>query len=146
VFDGLKRFPRMGFPVALGILAWVAVTPAYSAVRHLRHPRVVEEIKPILSYLSHKGGTNHVLYVYGGAGPSFLYYSPSYRLDNFRVALGSYNKQDALNELNQLRGSGHVWVLFSHFDKSFFFDHLKELGEPLHQITAEGAWLGLYDL
>jgi uncharacterized membrane protein len=146
VFDGLKRFPRMGFPVALGILAWVAVTPAYSAVRHLRHPRVVEEIKPILSYLSYQGGTNHVLYVYGGAGPSFLYYLPSYRLDNFRVVLGSYDEQHALNELNQLRGSGHVWVLFSHFDKSFFFDHLKKLGEPLDQITAEGAWLGLYDL
>ena len=27
-----------------------------------------------------------------------------------------------------------------------FFDHLKKLGEPLDQITAEGAWLGLYDL
>jgi hypothetical protein len=149
VFDGLKHFPRMGFPVALGILAWVAVTPAYSAVRHLQHPRVFEEIKPILSYLSYQGDKNHVLYVYRGAGPSFLYYSRFYRLDNFRVVLGSsYDEQQTLNELNHLRGSGHVWVLFSHpnFHKSSFFEHLKILGEPLDQITAEGAWLGLYDL
>jgi hypothetical protein len=148
VFNGLKRFPVMGFPVAFGLLAWMAVTPAYSAVRHLWHPRVVEEIKPILSYLSYQGGTNHVLYVWGGAVPSFLYYSPSYRLDNFRITLGSWIEQDALNELNQLRGSGHVWVLFSHFDEqgSSFLDHLKKLGEPLDKSTAEGAWLGLYDL
>jgi hypothetical protein len=65
VFHGLKRFPRIGFPVALGILAWVGVSPAYSAARHLRHPRVLEDIKPILSYLSHQGRTNDVLYVYG---------------------------------------------------------------------------------
>jgi hypothetical protein len=145
-FDGLKRFPRMGFPVALGILAWVAVSPGYSAVRHLQHPRVYEEIKPILSYLSHQGGTNDVLYVYGGAKPAFLYYLPFYRLDNFKIAWGSFNKQHALNELNQLRGSGRVWVLFSRFDKSFFSDHFKKIGEPLDQITAEGVWLGLYDL
>jgi hypothetical protein len=157
VLDSLKRFPRMGFPVALGILAWVAVSPAYSAARYLRHPRVTEEIKPLLSYLSHQGRPNDVLYVYGGAEPAFQCYLPFYRLDNFRVALGSpfsivkgfSNAQHALSELDQLRGSGRVWVLFSHFDNSekfLFLEHLKEIGKPLDQITAEGAWLGLFDL
>jgi hypothetical protein len=155
VFAGLKRFPWMGFPVALGILAWVAVSPTYSAVRDLRHPRVVEEIKPLLSYLSHYRSKNDVLYVYGAAEPAFLYYLPFYRLDNFRIALGSFNKEDvlnnaplkqrALNELNQLRGSGRVWVLFSdisQLDKSFFLDHLAKIGKRLDQSTAENVWLG----
>jgi hypothetical protein len=139
----------MGFAVALGILAWVAASPAYYAALHLRHPRVGEEIKPILSYLSHHGRTNDVLYVYGGAEPAFQYYLPFYRLDNFRVVQGPFNdhaQQHALNELNQLRGSGRTWVLFSHFDKSFFLEHLEKVGEPLDQMSVQGAWLGLYDL
>jgi hypothetical protein len=149
VFDGLKRFPRMGFPVALGILAWVAASPAYYAALHLRHPRVIEEIKPILSYLSHHGRINDVLYVYGGAEPAFQYYLPFYRLNNFRVVQGPFNnhaQQHALGELNQLRGSGRTWVLFSHFDESFFLENLEKVGKPLEQMSAQGAWLGLYDL
>jgi hypothetical protein len=56
------------------------------------------------------------------------------------------NQQHALNELNQLPGSGRVWVLFAHFDKCFFVEHLKKIGKPLDQITTEGVWLSLYDL
>jgi hypothetical protein len=146
VFDDLKRFPRMGFPLALGILAWVAANQAYSAARHLRYARVNEEIKPMLSYLSHQGETNDILYVYGGSKPAFQYYLPFYRLGKFRVEWGSSDKQHALSELNQLRGSGRVWVLFSHFDKSFFLENFHTIGKPIDQITTEGAWLGFYDL
>jgi hypothetical protein len=157
VFDGLKRFSRMGFPVALGILAWVAVSPAYSAVRHLRHPRVVEEIKPIVSYLSEHAQWNDVVYVYYGSAPAFRYYLPYYHLDKVRIVWGTANRQypeSYSRELNRLRDKGRVWILFSHDfnlsevvdEKTLFFDHLDHMGRQLDQLNAEGAWLRLYDL
>lgn len=145
-FNRLKRLTWMGLPVALGILAWVAVIPAYGATRHLWRPRLVGEIKPILSYLSHQGRRNDLLYVYWSAVPAFEYYLPVYRLYHFRIIWATTaDKQKALSELHQLRGRGRVWFLLSDFDESFFPEHLQEIGRPLDQISAERAWLGLYD-
>jgi hypothetical protein len=139
LLDRLTRLPRIGLSVALAVLTWVAIIPAGRAGWHLWRPRLVEEIKPVIAYLSAHRQDNDVVYVYYGAEPVFRYYLPFYGLEKVHVVWGcaprgaplpflacpqkpdrnyrSENRQNLnvyFHQLNQLHGKGRVWILFSH--------------------------------
>jgi hypothetical protein len=175
LLNRFTRLPPIGLAVALAILAKVAITPVYQAT--ILKPRLREEIKPIMSYLSDHRQKSDVVYVYYGSAPAFRYYSPFYRLETVGIVWGTKHRLHAdrypspyyrqkkvtvredqnaeiyLRELDKLQGKGRVWIVFSdNFDrdgadeKALFFDHLDHMGRRLDQFSAQGAWLGLYDL
>ena len=167
LLDRLKGLPLLGLPVALAIFSWIAIIPAYQAARYLRHPRLAEEIKPLMSYLSEHSRHNNVVYVYYGSVPAFRYYSLFYRIDKVRVLWGipdlmrlgllaaeetRQHPEKYFPELNTLRGKGRVWIIISHDytgnEKDLFLDYLDKIGgRRLDQVNSYGtAWLVLYDL
>jgi hypothetical protein len=155
LLDRLKGVRSVGLSVVvvLTILAWMTVTPAYQAARHLWKPRFTEELKPIMSYLSDHRQDDDVAYVYYGSAAAFRYYLPFFPLDRVHVVWGTENRarpQNYFTDLNNLHGKGRVWIVISHEfgdEKDLFFGHLDEMGgRRLDQVSTYGASLVLYDL
>jgi len=137
-------------------LAWVAIGPAAQAAHYFWQPRLKEEIKPIMAYLSVHRQENDVVYIYYGAEKPFLFYSGLFGIREKNIIYGSANRghvEKYIQELNQLRGSGRVWFVFSHnFDwggvdeQAHFLNYLEKVGRPLDQSTAYNSSLYLYEL
>jgi len=153
------KLPQMGLPVALMALTLLAIKPSYYALRHLWEPRLVEETKPMMAYLSTYRREKDMVYVYYGAVPAFLYYSAFYGLADVPFVQGSYNRQNIngyFRELSRMSGRSRVWILFSHAwwyengdnERTLTLKCLDQIGRRLDQFSAPGpgAQLYLYDL
>jgi len=153
----ILRLPQMGLPLALMVLTPLAYRPSYEAWRHLRAPRFVEEIKPMMAYLSAHRRENDAVYINYDAAPAYLYYSAFYELANVSFVQGS-NRQSSNNyfrELSSMRGRSRVWILLSHVwqygngvtEDTLILEYLDQIGKRLDQLSAPGSQqLYLYDL
>jgi hypothetical protein len=152
LFDQLKLSSRVGPAVAVAVLVWVAIVPVREAVGHVWPPRLNQEIKPILSYLSIHRTANDLVYVYYGAEEQLLFYSELYGIPKQKTIYGSAhrgNLQQYIEELNQLGLHGRVWFIFSHNvwdEEAYFLTYLEKIGKRLDQFSAENSNLYLYDL
>mgnify|MGYP001612130314 CR=1 FL=1 len=62
-------------------------------IDHLFKPRVVEDIKPVLKFISSNRQDGDFLYVYYGAEPGFRYYSQIYGLDKIEHAISINSRE-----------------------------------------------------
>jgi hypothetical protein len=137
--------------------------PLLSASYHLIEPRTTlvrypirEEIKPVLTYLAEHRRPEDVLYLHYSAWNAFEYYQQRYGYKEGDYVVSLVSKDDwskYADDLDKLRGSRRVWVLFSHFqssktfaERTFFLYHLDSMGTRLDSFTSEGAEVYLYDL
>jgi hypothetical protein len=147
--------PR-GSLLYLTLIAFLFFHPAQSAAHHLAQPRAREEIKPVLQYLASRKQEGDLVYLYHASQYAFKYYAKRFGLDDNgpivgRMSLGNWGNY--LKELNDLRGHGRVWILFSHVykrtgvdEEKFFLFHLDSLGKRLDSFKSPGAGVYLYDL
>jgi hypothetical protein len=154
--DQFRPSVRIGLPVAIAVLLWVVIIPSRAAVLHVWQPRLREEIKPILNYLSVHRRVGELIYVYYGAEGPVLFYSTLFGITANNVIYGSKNRGNFpkyINELDKLRGMGRVWFVFSHNynrggvdEQAEFLAYLDKIGKRLDQLSAENSSLYLYDL
>src|SRR5205823_12323150 len=71
----LLRFQRFRAVAVLALVACVAVVPVADAIRHVEHPFVKEEIKPVLRELVKRWRPGDTLYVHYAAQYAFRYYA-----------------------------------------------------------------------
>jgi hypothetical protein len=150
------KLPQMGLPIALMALTLLVNRPSNFALRHLSHPRMVEEIKPMMAYLSAHRRENDAVYINYSAAPAYLYYSAFYDLADVPFVQGSnrQNTNDYSRELSSMRGRSRVWILFSHAwyyangvtEETLILKYLDQIGTRLDQRSAPGSQLYLYDL
>jgi len=150
----IQRAVRLGVGVLL--IGLLLAPPLASSVYHLAKPRTVEEIKPVIHYVKEHKKEGDVLYLYHGAKRAFQYYAPRYGFsaEDYRVGKSYRFEPDRyLEELDQLRGVGRVWVLFSHVltwkgtqEGELFLSYLDKLGYRLDSFKTEGAYVYLYDM
>ena len=147
---------RIGLPVAIAALLWVVIIPSRAAVLYVWQPRLHEEIKPILSYLSAHRRGGELVYVYYGAEEPVLFYSTLFGITANNIIYGTNNRGSFakyINELDKLRGMGRVWFVFSHNynrggvdEQAELLAYLDKTGKRLDQLSAENSSLYLYDL
>ena len=147
---------RIGLPVAIAALLWVVIIPSRAAVLYVWQPRLHEEIKPILSYLSAHRRGGELVYVYYGAEEPVLFYSTLFGITANNIIYGTNNRGSFakyINELDKLRGMGRVWFVFSHNynrggvdEQAELLAYLAKTGKRLDQLSAENSSLYLYDL
>jgi hypothetical protein len=90
--------------------------PLYRAARSLP-PYESEDIKPVLEHLRARLEPSDRVYVYSGAGAAFRYYASQYGIGADGVLFGECHyghPRRHFEELDRLRGSGRVWLLFTH--------------------------------
>jgi hypothetical protein len=105
-----------------------------------------------------------ILYIYYASAMSFQYYSERHLLEPMDEIAGRHSTEDwklFRTDLEQLRGKGRVWILFSHvypfsagihtsapgFDEErLFLDYLDSIGKKLDRARETGASVYLFDL
>jgi hypothetical protein len=130
--------------------------PLISAGNGLVNPQTFEEIKPVINYVKKHEQTEDVLYLYHSSQYAFKYYSErfGYKSTDYIVGVSQDRNLDVyIKDLNKLRGSKRVWILFSHVHKNkkvneehFFLDHLDSIGTQLDSFKSVRASVYLYDL
>jgi hypothetical protein len=151
--EKLSRFLPVVAPV---VIALVLAQPVVTAASRLIHPTVIEDIRPAIAYIRSHQRPGDVLYVYHFARFQFQYYAERQGLSLENVRIGNDCASDTncyLAELDQLRGTPHVWILFSHIwtgngvnEEELFVNHLDSMGTRLDEYRAMQARAYLYDL
>ena len=96
------------------------------------------------------------MYLYYAAWPAFQYYAGRYPFEKAQLVRGVSTRSDPNNyikDLDNLRGKGRAWIVFSHVftlkgvdEKAFFLSHLDRIGKRKDTFEAPGAAAYLYDL
>ena len=152
----LRINPWISFFATVILVTLFLYQPTWVALRNLKHPNMVEHIKPVLSYLIHNKVNRDSIYVYYGARAAFKYYASLHGLSEGDYIAGISSRQEPhkyIQDIDKLRGLNRVWIVFSHNcswckvnEKLFFLDHLDKLGVRVEEIESSGASLYLYDL
>jgi hypothetical protein len=148
----------LGNGVALILAAFLLYQPLTTAAQNFIQPKYYEHIRPAMAYLQANRKPGDVFYVYYWAVPAFRYYAPFYGFIESDFIAGDQHENDPqalLAEIDRLKGSKRVWVLFSHVyekgdfnEKDFILTHLDEIGDKKREFREPGTSvvLVLYDL
>ncbi|HET8671472.1 MAG TPA: hypothetical protein VFM05_12835, partial [Candidatus Saccharimonadales bacterium] len=120
--------------------------------------KTVDQVRPVIEYVSNNRKPGDALWVYYGAGQAFLYYTRQWPIEG-NVRIGNCDRVDPRNYLRQVdaeRGRPRVWVLMAHGSGPFLFDERKSLTDYLdtigkridefHSPGEDRAEVFLYDL
>ncbi|MFA5088495.1 MAG: hypothetical protein WC552_05615 [Candidatus Omnitrophota bacterium] len=134
------------------LAALLILHPVQTAGKCFVYRMASEEIKSVLSGLQKKIQPEDRIYLYYGAGPAFHHYAKMYGLDQYPLVEGCRSRTDWLNyldDLEVLRNSPRVWVIFSHVfggEEEYISDYLDMIGRRLDKIKAYGACAYLFNL
>jgi len=156
-FDTIQRKTWKTFPLLSRLLlGFLLFSPLAEAARHLVKPRGLEEIRPVVNYVSQHMVAGDTLYCYYGAEPALEYYRERGLIAPVKQVAGAKwigNLQLYRLDSDKLRGQKRVWVLFSHIshatgvdEEILFIDQLDQIGNRLDSIHSTGASAYLYDL
>lgn len=154
--DGLVMLaPRRGAArvAAAGALALLVLACSYAAVYT---PRVREELRPVVRYLSAHRRPGDAIYVYYGSARAFEFYAPRAGISRDAYVIGRCARSDwrgYVADLDAQRGKPRVWLVLSHpfhragiEEDSLLLGYLDRLGRLVEEDTATGALVRLYDL
>jgi hypothetical protein len=147
-----KDLPIMK-PVMIGLLF---LHPIFYAGHHLLHPRTKEEIKPVIDFVNRHRHRDDILYVYYGAQNAFEYYKNRSGFADRNYILGVKSRDNLSRyfaDVDKLRHSKRVWLLFSHVHNGRGVDeeealllYVDTIGNRLNGYKRDGAAAYLYDL
>jgi len=107
-----------------------------------------EEIKPVINYIVRNKLEKDVIYVYHDAVRAFEFYTRDQPISFIPVSWqGDWTRYT--DELDQFKGKGRVWILFSHYredEKKLFIDYLNRIGKQVDYYGQPGAVVYLYNL
>ena len=135
--------------------------PLLTATYHLIVPRthvggfeIVEDIKPVLSYVQDHNQNDDILYIYRSAEAAFAYYQQRYVFGDDEVVVGVDSKGNwsgYAKDLDTLSVKHRAWIVFSHFQSKgsqaevdFYLYYLDTLGTQLDSFESIGAAVYLY--
>lgn len=151
------RVPVTFSRLAAGLLtAILFAQPITLTAEAFLRPRYPDDIKPSITYIITKQHTGDSWYVYHFARFQFWYYTERLKLPTTNVRIGidcDTDWQCYAADLEKLRGTPRVWLLFSHIwigdgvdEEQFFLRQLDGMGKRLDTYRSTGARAYLYDL
>lgn len=124
IAEGLRGiyfiFKRVSSNVALVTYILLAVTilwnPLAIAYNNFISPPMGEDIKPVLAYIQDNVQEDDIVYIHHGSLTPFLYYADFYNISEGKVfvARKSWNFERFVIDVENFRGSGRIWFVFSH--------------------------------
>ncbi len=144
-------------PVAKALLiVLLFAQPMAVTTQAFLQPRHPDDIKPSMVYIRDCELAGDSWYIYHFARYQFWYYAERFNLpfENARIGVDCDNDwQCYAADLDRLRGTPRVWLLFSHIwvgdgldEEQFFLHHLDGMGIRLDSYKSTGARAYLYDL
>jgi hypothetical protein len=161
--EGVVRIIYLARPT--GRIVWVSLcvllflVPVQKAISTLLNPAGIgqlEEVRPVMTYLSQHYQKGDRLYLYRFSEPAFKYYAKRLGLEDVQLLQGVSSPKNwpkYVNDLKNLGGNERMWILFSHVIKNngmdeerFFLHVLDGMGRQVDSFTRKGASVYLYDL
>jgi hypothetical protein len=105
---------RLASLFLVGILLFY---PLVTTIGFLTHPKLKEEIRPVMEHVRDNWQEGDFIYVYYGAKRAFAYYQPQYQIQDGDYVIGIESRDEwakYLPDLNQLQRHNRVWLIFSH--------------------------------
>ncbi|MCB1175076.1 MAG: glycosyltransferase family 39 protein [Leptospiraceae bacterium] len=155
------------------LISFFVFFPVSRAIWHWFHPRVMQEIKPVLAYVDQRRQRNDIVYLYYWAEPAFRYYAPAYGFHfadcrsinpvpaNAYIKEVDYYRQKrpmqpaAVETTRCILGIAETWqqarpdleLLQGHGRIWFVFAHINEPEQQLflHDLNARGTQLDHYE-
>jgi hypothetical protein len=159
---GVDRIMTVARPtgriVGMSLCVLVFLFPVYTAIAISLNPgrMNIEEVRPVMTYLSQHYREGDKVYLYYSSGGAFEYYAKRVGLEEVPYQLGVAGKRNWNNyviDLKKLQGNDRVWILFSHVHKNYgideekFFLHvLNGMGQQIDSFKRKGASVYLYKL
>ncbi|CAN5886813.1 hypothetical protein BH18ACI5_BH18ACI5_28360 [soil metagenome] len=106
---------RLQFSVPV-LLAVAIGSPVYATIVALP-PERTEHLRPVIAAIAQQRRADDGIYVYYGAGQSFLYYAPHFGFtpDGYRIGrCGVTDFRKYLRDLDRFRGRSRVWLVSTH--------------------------------
>jgi hypothetical protein len=139
-------------------LIFLFYLPLLQAGRLLSNPRLVEEIDPVIEYITSKRQDGDIVYLYYASQHPFEYYSSRYDFKANDYIIGISSRDDwskYLADLDKLQNYKRVWLLFSHVhsgsgvnEEMLFLNYLKSIGgtqKDKYQTTGAAVYLYEFD-
>jgi hypothetical protein len=134
--------------------------PAMTAGIILLKGEKVEEIRPVIQYVTDHRSTDDCLYLYYASVTPFEFYRERGLIGPIDLTIGTgswkgeWYRDNYKTELDRLRGRKRVWILFSHVygtigvvdDEQIFLHYVDGIGKRLDSIREVGSSGYLYDL
>ena len=113
---------KLPIKIAGILLGIVFIFPSLPVdVRQFNNPFGIEEIKPVLAYISKNREKDDMIYVWGSSLPAFKYYAARYGFSGDDYFVGESLKGDRskfVKDLNKLKAQGarRIWFIFTHIE------------------------------
>jgi hypothetical protein len=109
-----------------------------------------EEIRPLVGYYMEHKQAGDLIYCYYRSYKAYSFYTHMQNAGWIEGVSARSEPSLYLEDLEQLRGGGRVWIVFSHVyqheDREVFLPYLEQHGERLDALHRTGASLCLYRL
>lgn len=144
--------------IAILLIFITLLYPVAKVTKILISPISKEEIRPVINYYLDNKKNDDSLYVYYGAERAFKYYTQGENIlyissgGNKHTILGGGHRENPnlyLQKLDDLKGNGQIWFIFSHAqkcEKELFLIYLNKIGNRIDSFERTGASVYLYDL
>ena len=160
VVKGLDDLVRLGgrykHLLLAGSLFLVAYFPVKDGVARGLNPRMLEEMRPVISYLDENYQDGDRIYLYYSSEWAFEYYRQYLELDHLDYITGEIARSETnryFDQIDELAGNPRVWIVFSHVFRGRFgseqrliVKYARCIGDELDNYLARGASVYLYDL
>jgi len=157
LYENTRNYSGVVGILLVGLLFYGPLTTAASHTAKKTGYAIMphEDTRSVMKYVKEHRKQGDVLYLYHFSTYPFKYYAERYGFSNDDYIEGIYSTHDwskYLDDLEKLRGSKRVWLMFSHTDEEkgnsemFYINHLDNLGTWLDGFESVGAAVYLYDL
>lgn len=147
--------------LAIALYIWLIVNPFFEATASFVRPVAREEIRPVMAHVRDRQQPGDRLYVFQRGEYQFQYYAErfGYQPGDYIVGVDDLDDGKAVSaaewqryqaDLDALRGSDRVWLIFSHIDsvdeeRERVLDYLRLIGTQRDRYDRPGAFALLYD-
>lgn len=149
----ISKFNRLTSSViTLALVTYLIIQPLNYDIRNFVNPTMRENIKPVLIFIKKNMLSSDTIYIYYSAEPAFNYYSTRYKLPSNNIIIGTNFRETTskyIDEIDKLKGTKRIWVLFSHpikDEQNLILAHLNKIGHLLNKNISVGSSAYLYDL
>ena len=154
ISEGMSQFVNSFYPhsriIGILIIAILLLYPVFLGLNLIINPIQNEEIKPVIQYCLRNKKEEDKIYIYYGAKTAFEYYTWNNNIYTLNSIGNNWEKpEEYLKDLDKLKGTGRVWLLFSHTyqeEEKLYLSYLNYIAVPLDSFKTVGSSIYLYKL
>lgn len=151
--EGLDYIRNNNRIISILIMILILLNPLVISLKYLKNPRMIEEFRPVVTYVLNNKKESDMIYLYYRTKHQFSYYRKQLDLSSHQNIIEGRErlKNEYLDILKYLQDNSMVWFIFSYTlevnekDIEWFLNQLNCIGKEVESIRKYGSSAYLYD-